>query len=196
MTTDHYFFSIGIHTGGLPNQLHLDAYTRVALCSLTFVVIENRSLDIVDEKTWLFKPYEKDLIYNHRATSYNGLTHQHCKENGVELKEAFHDIIKFCDQFWYANEKHVLVGHNLNHFILDFFLQLFEAHKVDPLDYFAEDYIDTLMLSKLINVGNASHSLHESCFMEQIAMSKNFDLQESARLTAKLWIKYLKKLRV
>ena len=195
MTTDHYFFSIGIHTGGLPNQLKLSAFTQIALCSLTFVVIENRSLEVVDKKTWIFKPYVNDLVYNHRACEYNGLTRQYCTEHGKDMKEAFNEITKFCDQFWFANEKHVLVGHNVHNFILDFFLPLFETHKVDPLDYFDKDYIDTLLLSRLTNIGNACHGLHESCFMQNVPMHKDFNITDSAVLTAKLFVKYLQKLR-
>ena len=67
-------FVCDVETGGLPSALKKRAVHEVALTEIAFVVLDNVSLERVDKKSWLIKPYHSDLIYDPKAAEVSNIT--------------------------------------------------------------------------------------------------------------------------
>jgi len=99
MKYDQPIIVTDVETGGLPSKLKKQATLEVALTEIAFVVIDNNSLEIIDERSYLFKPYSKDLIYDPEAAKVSGITLTMLEEKGLPMNEAFHDTDKFLPSY-------------------------------------------------------------------------------------------------
>ncbi len=195
MKYDNYFFVVDVETGGLPSKLKKAAVSEVALTELAFVVIDNASLKIIDKKSWLFKPYKEDLIYDPQAAKVSGIDKKFCEKNGLDMKEAFSEMIDFINSYKRKNRKHYLVGQNINNFDLEFIINLFALNKFDISKYFASDVFDTMIWSRLKFVEAPSFSLSSNCQMANITLVDAHRAMNDTIATAELWIYFLKNLR-
>lgn len=195
MKYDNFFFVVDVETGGLPSKLRMEATTEVALTELAFVVIDNRSLEIIDQQSWVFKPYKQDLIYQPEAARVSGIDKAFCDKNGLHMKEAFKDILGFINSYKKRGRKHYLVGQNIIKFDLDFIVNLFNLNKTDIHDYFENDVFDTLTFSRLKFIEAKSFSLASSCQMANITLIDAHRAMNDTIATAELWIHFMKSLR-
>lgn len=144
MKYNNIYLVCDVETGGLPDKLKKQATHEVALTEIAFVAIDSETLEIVDQKSWLFKPYRPDLIYEQEAVQVSGISLDFLKENGLEMKEAFKDILKFLSFQRRGKNLPKLVGHNIKNFDLAFITGLFELNEVDITQYFNGDVYDTM----------------------------------------------------
>lgn len=184
-----------VETGGLPAKLKKEATLDVALTELAFVVIDNESLEIVEQKSWLFKPYSKDLIYQKEAAQVSGITFEFLQENGLPMKDAFYDIEKFLSKYTKGKNKPYLAGHNIQNFDLEFIVNLFELNKKDISKYFDDFILDTLWLSRLVLVENPKFNLSSCCEAFKIEHTQAHRALTDTVATAKIIIEILKRSR-
>lgn len=197
MKYDNYFFVVDVETGGLPEKLRMQATTEVALTELAFVVVENESLEIIDKGKWIFKPYKPDLIYHPEAAKVSGIDKAFCEKNGLEMGEAFKEILNFIKQYKSSKKyiKHYLVGQNILKFDLDFIINLFALNNTNINEYFDDNVFDTLVFSRLKFIEARSFSLISNCQMAGITLIDAHRAMNDTIATAELWIHFLKSLR-
>ena len=195
MKYDNYFFVIDTETGGLPSRLKKNATTQVALVELAIVVVDNVKLKIIDKKSWLFKPYAEELIYTEEAAKVSGITKQFAEENGMKMGQAFSEIKNFIGQYKKKNRKHILVGHNIIKFDLEFIVNLFLMNNSDASKYFDDNVCDTLLFSRLKFVEALAFNLSVSCQMSNVTLVDAHRAMSDTISTAKLWISFLSSLR-
>ena len=178
-----------------PARLKKEATTQVALVELAIVVVDNVKLKIIDKRSWLFKPYKEDLIYTEEAAKVSGITKKFAEENGIEMKQAFLEIRDFINQYKKKNRKHILVGHNIIKFDLDFIVNLFILNNSDATKYFDSTIYDTLHFSRLKFVEAISFNLIVSCQMSNVTLVDAHRAMSDTISTAKLWISFVRSLR-
>lgn len=141
-------FVVDVETGGLPSVLKKKAVHEVALTEIAFVVVDNVSLEIIDKKSWLIKPYDPDLIYDPKAAEASNITKEMCEEYGEDIKTVFKDILALIKKHKRGSKKPILAGQNIIKFDLDFIENLFEYCGQDISKYFDEEIVDTVRWSR------------------------------------------------
>jgi len=144
MKYNNIYLVTDVETGGLPDKLKKLATHEVALTEIAFVAIDSETLEIVDQKSWLFKPYKDNLVYEPEAAQVSGISLDFLKENGLEMKDAFKDICKFLSFQKRGRNLPKIVGHNIKNFDLPFIEGLFEINDTDISQYFNGDVYDTM----------------------------------------------------
>lgn len=195
MKYDQPIIVTDVETGGLPSKLKQPATTKVALTELAFVVIENESLEIIDKKSWLFKPYSNDLIYEKEALVVSGISLDLLNSKGLEMKEAFFDIKNFLNKYIKGRNKPYLSGHNVVSFDLEFIINLFEMNSEDISKYFNDNILDTLLMCRLSLVDRPKFNLASCCEAYGIEHVDAHRALSDTIATSKLLIELLKRLR-
>ena len=195
MKYDQPIIVTDVETGGLPSKLKKAATLEVALTEIAFVVIDNVSLEIIDQSSFLFKPYSKDLIYDPEAAKVSGISLSMLEEKGIPMEKAFSDIDKFLSRYIKGRNKPYLCGHNVQNFDLEFIVNLFELNKKDISKYFDDFILDTLWLSRLAIVENPKFNLAACCEYYGIEHVQAHRALTDTTVTAKLLIEILKRMR-
>lgn len=195
MKYDNYYIVCDTETGGLPKQLKKKATLEVALTEVAFVVVSNPELEIVDKKSWLIKPYNKDVIYQEEAAKVSGITKQMLEKEGQEIGQVFKEICDFLKKYKKGNRLPIFVGHNFRNFDLEFILNLFEMFKIDITKFVEEDLEDTMEWMRKKFVESSSFNLASCTQMANIDHVQAHRALPDTIATAKLWIYLLKCLR-
>jgi DNA polymerase III alpha subunit (gram-positive type) len=195
MKYDQPIIVTDVETGGLPARLKKKATIEVALTEIAFVVIDNVSLEIIDRKSWLFKPYSDGLIYELEAEKVSGISKSYVQQNGLDMAVAFNDIEAFLKKHKRGTKKPYLCGHNIIDFDLEFIMNLFEMNKRDASDYFDDFILDTLKLSRVAIVEAPKFNLGACCELFNIEHTQAHRALTDTVATAKLIIEILKRLR-
>ena len=182
-------------SGGLPKQLKKRATIEVALTEIALVMVSNPELEIIDKRSWLIKPYSKDLIYQDEAAKVSGITKQMCEAEGQDIEVVFKEMCDFVKKFKKGQRLPILVGHNLRAFDLEFIENLFEMFKIDPSKYFDESVEDTVEWMRKKFVEAASFNLFSCTNMAGIDHVEAHRALPDTIATAKLWIYLMKSLR-
>lgn len=184
-----------IETGGLPAKLKKKAVFDVALTEIAFVVIDNVSLEIIDQTSVLFRPYKHGLIYEDEAAKVSGISYEMLEDKGVVMDIAFNHIDKFLSKYIKGRNKPYLCGHNIQNFDLEFIVNLFDYNKRDISKYFDDFILDTLWLTRLALVENPKFNLAACCERFGIEHVQAHRALTDTVVTAKLMIEILKRLR-
>jgi DNA polymerase III epsilon subunit-like protein len=184
-----------IESGGLPQRLKKRATIEVALTEIAIVIVSNPGLEIVDKKSWLIKPYSKELIYEDEAAKVSGITKQMCEKDGQDIEVVFKELCDFVKKYKKGQRLPILTGHNLRRFDLEFIENLFEMMKTDPSKYFDESVEDTMEWMRKKYVEAASFNLFSCTTMAGIDHVEAHRALPDTVATAKLWVYLLKCLR-
>lgn len=194
MKYNNVYVVCDVETGGLPDKLKKEATLEVALTELAFVSVDAESLEIIDQKSWLFKPYKDDLIYEKEALTVSNISLDLLNESGVEMTQAFKEIEHFLSQQKRDTNLPKLVGHNIKKFDLPFIENLFVLNKANVLKYFNGDVYDTLEWARDKWV-EGKFNLQTVCQRFGIEHVSAHRALSDTIVTAKVWIKFLKLLR-
>lgn len=190
------FLVVDCETGGLPSRLKKEATTEVALTEIAMSIIDNEKLEIVESKSWLFKPYSDDLIYDPQALQVTGITIDMLEKNGLEMKTAMKEIQDFCKKARAKTKKPYLVGHNIIKFDLDFIENLWEFNGKD----ISKD-IDTGRVYDTLDIARDKWVTKPGFKLIDVAGYLGIDLIDAHRaesdtiVTAKIFIEFMKLLR-
>ena len=188
-------FVVDVETGGLPSALKKKAVHEVALTEIAFVVVNNVTLEIVDQRSWLIRPYDPNLIYDPKAAEASNITKQMCEEQGEDIKEVFKEILAFIKKHKNGTKKPYLAGQNIIKFDLEFIENLFEYCGHDIEKYFNEEIIDTMIWSRHRWPTEGKHNLaviSERCGLEHTQAHRALP---DTLITAKVVIQCLKNLQ-
>ena len=152
-------FVCDVETGGLPSALKKRAVHEVALTEIAFVVLDNVSLEIVDKKSWLIKPYHSDLIYDPKAAEASNITKEMCEEYGEDIKLVFKEILAMIKKNKRGSKKPILAGQNIIKFDLEFIENLFEYCGQDISKHFDAEVFDTMIWSRYRWPEEGKHNL-------------------------------------
>lgn len=194
MKYNNVYVVCDVETGGLPDKLKKEATLEVALTELAFVSVDAESLEIIDQKSWLFKPYKDDLIYQKEALTVSNISLELLEESGVEMSKAFKEIEQYLSYQKRGRNLPKLVGHNIKNFDLPFIENLFTLNKANVLKYFNGDVYDTLEWARDKWV-EGKFNLQTVCQRFGIEHVSAHRALSDTIVTAKVWIKFLKLLR-
>lgn len=195
MKYDNAYAILDTETGGIPNQLKKKATLEVALTEIALVIVSNPELEIIDKKSWLIKPYNKDLIYQEEAAKVSGITKAICEKDGLEVEAVFKEFCEFLNKYRKGKKLPILVGHNLKKFDLEFVENLFVLHKSDPMKFLDPNVEDTMEWMRKKYVEAPSFNLASCTEMSKIDHVQAHRALPDTIATAKLWIHILKCLR-
>ncbi len=193
MAYDSFYVVCDTETGGLPQNLKKEGFTEVALTEIAFVILDNRSLKVVDKASWLIKPYKDDLIYDPFAAKASGIDKSFCEENGIDLKTVGAEVKAFLKK--YTKKKAYLVGQKFIEFDLDFVLPFFDHIGIDFNKWFSHDIKDTMVTSRDKWPHESKHNLAIICERLEIPYHDSHRALPDTEMTAKVWVEFMKSLR-
>lgn len=187
------FISCDVETGGLPNKTKR-AFDDIALTEIALVAI-NSELEIVEEKSWLIKPYKTNLIYDKGAEISTGISKQMCEEKGMDLKDAIKEIVLFLKKYKAGSSLPIIFGHNFIKFDAAFLLNMFAFCKDDLMKYVNAEPEDTLKWARLCWTESTNYKLGTCTENAKITLIDAHRALNDTVATAKLWIYFMKNLR-
>jgi len=107
----------------------------------------------------LLRPHNKRGLSD-KITEITGITNQLLKENGLNYKDAYSQMISFIEENVNEKEFFYLIAHNGMSFDFLFFKKIM---KVMNKNFENVRYVDSLFLSKMINPKMYSHSMKTLC---------------------------------
>lgn len=182
-----------VETGGLLSKDKKAVYD-VALTEIALVAV-NSNLEIVEQASWLIKPYKEGLIYEKGAEKASGISKQMCEEQGMELDLAFKEIKAFVARYKDGSSLPVVVGHNILKFDIFFLMNLFEYFKEDLGKYLCQDVEDTIKWSRYCWVESVNYQLGTCVANAGITLVNAHRALTDTVATAKLLIHFLKGMR-
>lgn len=187
------FIVVDCETGGLPNKNSKAVYD-VALTEIACVAI-NSSLEIVDQQSWMVKPYKDGLEYNPKAAEASGITKQMVEEQGEDIFGVQKEVVKFLKKYKQGSSLPVILGHNFIKFDSEFMLNLFEFCKDDLLKYVNSEPEDTIKWARLMWPESTNYKLGTCCENAGITLINAHRALTDTIATAQLWIHFMKNLR-
>lgn len=187
------FIVIDTETGGLPNKTK-KAVFDIALTEIALVVV-SKDLEIIDQYSWMIKPYKDDLIYSEEAAKASGITKSMCEEQGLDIKEVCSNVVDIFKKYKVGSKMPVLLGHNFIKFDSEFMINLFDFCKLDLLKYVNPVPEDTIKWSRLAWTESVDYTLGTCCENAGITLQNAHRALTDTVATAKLWIVFMKRLR-
>jgi len=187
------FIVIDVETGGLPSKIK-KAVFDIALTEIALVVV-SKELEIIDQYSWLIKPYKEGLVYSQEAAVTSGITKEMVEEQGEDLKEVCMKVIDVFKKYKVGTKLPVLLGHNFIKFDSEFMLNMFEFCKFDLMKYVNPEPEDTIKWSRLAWVESVNYKLGTCCENANITLQDAHRALSDTIATAKLWIEFMKRLR-
>lgn len=187
------FIICDFETGGLPSKTKKAVYD-VAVTEIALVAI-NSKLEIVEQASWLVKPYKEGLEYNPAAAAASGITKQMTEEQGEDIFFVQKEIVKFLKKYKQGSSLPVMGGHNFIKFDSEFMLNLFEFCKDDLLKYVNNDPEDTIKWSRLMWPESTNYKLGTCCENAGITLTNAHRALSDTVATAELFIYFMKNLR-
>lgn len=187
------FVVIDIESGGLPNATKRAVY-NIALTEVAFVVV-SANLEVVEEKSWLIKPYKEDLIYDKGAEIASGISRAMVEKDGMDIQTAVAEQKAILKKYKDGSALPVVLGHNFVKFDSEFMINSFEFCKEDILKYVNSEPEDTLKWSRLRWPESNNYKLGTCCENAGITLIDAHRALNDTRVTAQLWIHFMKNLR-
>jgi DNA polymerase III alpha subunit (gram-positive type) len=187
------YISCDVETGGLINSKKLAVYD-IALTEIALVAI-NDSLEIVEQKSWLIKPYSNDLEYNEEAAKVSGITKEMCVKQGQDIKIVCKEAIDFLKKYKKGTSLPIIFGHNFVNFDSEFISNMFELCKEDLMKYVNPVPEDTMKWARLCWTESTNYKLGTCCENAGITLVDAHRALTDTISTAKLWIYFMKNLR-
>jgi DNA polymerase III alpha subunit (gram-positive type) len=189
----NYVVVLDTETGNLFNS-KIKAFYDAALIEVAVAVVDCRTLEVVEETSWIIKPYKDDLIYSAEAEAVHGISKQIIESKGMEEKKVFKEFKNLLIKYKNPRHKAAICGHNLNGFDLEFIKNWFEFH-----DESWEDIIkwtlDSMMFAYLETLEQTDYKLHTCCSEHSIDLVDAHRAGADTRATAQLFIEFVKRLR-
>ena len=195
MSYNQHYVAIDVETGGLPSRLKKRAVHEVALTEIAAVVVDNDTLQIIDQGSWLIKPYDPDLIYQQEAADVSGIDEKFCHENGMDIRDAHKAFVAFIRKHVKAKKKGYLVGHNIIDFDLEFIENFFDYCGSNMFDLFKTDVKDTMIYSRDRWPTERKHNLGVVCERLGLPYVAAHRALPDTIMTAKAHIEFMKLLR-
>lgn len=187
------WISCDCETGGLPNT-KLKAFYDFALTEVAFVVV-SQELEIIDQASWLIKPYKEGLVYDPRAAEASGITKQMCIEEGRDLVECQKEMAAFLKKYKYGGKLPVMFGHNFVKFDAAFMIGAFEFCKDDLMKYVNPEPEDTMKWARMAWTTSDNYKLGTCCSNAGVTLKDAHRALTDTIATAKLWVYFQKLLR-
>lgn len=187
------FIAIDVETGGLLSA-GKKAVIDVALTEIALVVV-NYELTIVEQCSWLIKPYKDDLIYTSRAEEVSGISKAMCEQSGIDIYDAVKQMIDIFKKYREGRSLPVLFGHNFPDFDSHFVLGAFDFCKENLLKYVHGEPEDTMKWSRYCWCESLNYKLGTCCSNAGITLQDAHRALSDTIATAQLWIYFMKRLR-
>lgn len=110
-----------LETGGL--KVKENPVSEVAM-----VAVDMQTLEIIDEMTFLIKPYDKTLIYTDDAYEVTKLSVEELEKSGIPSDVAAANIEGFLKKHTRENSQPILCGHNIKKFDNEFLIKFMKDH--------------------------------------------------------------------
>lgn len=136
-----------------------------------------------------------DYCYNPQALETTHISKKMLFEKGLDIEDAFKEIIKFLTKHKVGNNKPIAAGHNIEGFDIGFFEKFFEQFDKHFSDYFNDFKIDTLRWARLWKFEMPSYALGVVGNELDITLEDAHRAIADTRVNAKILIKFLKNLR-
>lgn len=188
-----YIVVLDTETGGLFNS-KVKAFDDAALIEVACVVIDCQELKIVEELSWILKPYKDDLIYSKEAEAVHGITKEVIENNGLEEKIVFKQFKQLLSKYKNPRHKAAICGHNLNGFDLEFIRNWFTFHNED-WESLIKWTFDTQAFAYMASDEQENYQLHTCCQNAGIDLVNAHRALDDTKATADLMIKYIEKLK-
>ena len=192
MKYNNRYIVFDVETGGLTSKTK-KALIDIALTEVAMVVVDNESLEILSEDSWLIQKYDDDLIYDKGAEKVSGITPQMLIDEGLPIDEVYSNILNVLKSNKLGRQKPILVVHNSG-FDMSFIEPLFQLFK-DDLWKHIDSVEDTMVWARKKYIEKPGFKL------AQVADYCGLDLVQAHRAlpdtvtTAKVWIHFMKCLR-
>jgi DNA polymerase-3 subunit alpha (Gram-positive type) len=192
MKYNHRFLVLDTETGGLLSK-GKEATIDIALTEIGVVVVDSESLEIINEHSWLIKPYDDGLIYSAGAEKASGISKKMCEDNGIELELAYTSFVKVLKDNKIGRNAPILIIQN-NLFDMPFFNNLFAVFNDDFENYYdrVEDTLDWARLKFIEKPDFKLGSIAEYLNLDHVEAHRALP---DARITARVWISFVKSLR-
>jgi len=190
------YLVIDVETGGLTNKDKI-AFFDIALVEVAMVYLSS-DLKILDKTSFLLKPYTVKGVspsYNGEAFEVTNLTMGILENEGVSIAEGIELIKQFISTNTTSNKKPVMVGHNIDKFDGDFFVNMFKSEKDNVFKIIQGTFIDTLTLSHWRYSQATDYKLSTMCDMLDIELVNAHRALPDTIATAELFIEYMKGFR-
>ncbi len=187
------FVVVDVETGGLISQTK-KAVVDVALTEIALVLV-SKELEIIDQTSFLIKPYKEGLIYDKGAEEASGISREMCAEQGVELATAFKGVTDFLKKAKQGGKLPVILGHNFLKFDAFFIENLFEFCKEDMNKYMQGAPEDTIKWARLAWPQSNNYKLGTCCDNAGVTLKDAHRALTDTIATAHLWIYFMKRLR-
>ena len=180
-------------SGGIPSK-DKRAFYEIASVELAIVVIDVRTLEIVEEKNWIFEDeYKEDLIYAKEAEDVHGITKKIRQENGVPLKTIYKELKSIFSKYKNPRQLCCMSGHNIS-FDIPFLRNFFE-YVGDDIDNYVKYWLDTMLLAHMSSLEQINYQLGTCCQINGIDLVDAHRALNDTAANAQLLISYIKRLR-
>jgi len=190
---DNVFIACDTETGGLPSKLKKEPTIDVALTEVAIVTIDNESLEIKGDESWLIKPYDKNLIYEKGAEIASGISKGMCEKDGVDIEKVYRGMKNAFEKNKKGRNKPILIFHNKS-FDTGFIENLFILFS-DDLWKYIDRIEDTMEWARLKWIEKPKFTLGataEHCGLDHVQAHRALP---DTVTTANVWISILKCLR-
>jgi len=188
-----YIIVADTETGGLPSKDKL-AFHNIALVEIAAVVIDVEKLEIVEEASWLIKPYDDGLEYSKGAFQVHGISKEMLVDKGKDLKEVYSEFTNILKKYKSGRWKPVLAGHNFEKFDIPFLQGMFGTFKDNILDY-VQGTEDTLRWSSYKWKESTNYKLGTVCSNLDVELTDAHRALRDTVANAELIIKFIQLLR-
>jgi len=187
------FVVIDIESGGLTGKDKKAVYD-IALTEVAMVIV-SKELEIIDQGSWLIKPYKEGLIFDKGAEIASGISRLMCEQQGLDLLASQQEMAKMLKKYKYGNKLPVVLGHNFIKFDADFMLNSFEFCKDDFMKYVNPEPEDTLKWARMTWQESVNYKLGTCCLNAGVTLVDAHRALSDSLATARLWIYFQNNLR-
>lgn len=188
-----YIVVADVESGGLPSKDKL-AFHKIALVEIAAVVIDVEKLEIVEEISWLIKPYQDDLEYSEGAFSVHGISKKMLEEKGEDLKVVYKNFKDILKKYKSGRWKPVIAGHNFEKFDIPFIQGMFGTFKDDIFEHI-QGTEDTLRWSSYKWKESTNYKLGTVCSNMGVELTEAHRALRDTVANAELIIKFIQLLR-
>lgn len=192
MKYNNRIIAIDTETGGLPSK-EKDATIDIALTEIAVIVIDSESLEIIQEDSWLIKPYDDGLIYSAGAEQASGISKKMCQDTGLELEQVYKSFSKVLKDNKLSKNAPILVMQNKK-FDIPFLTNMFAIFNDNFENYYdrVEDTLDWARLKFIEKPNFKLGSIAEYLNLDHVETHRALP---DARITARVFISFTKSLR-
>jgi DNA polymerase III alpha subunit (gram-positive type) len=187
------YISCDVETGNLLSKTKRAVFD-VALTEIALVAI-NKDLEIVDQASWLIKPYSETAEYAKGAEIASGISKQMCEDQGRDIKEVCKEVIQFLKKYKSGSSLPVIFGHNFLAFDSYFVSNFFEYCGEDLMKCVNSEPEDTIKWARMCWQESVNYKLGTCCENAGITLKDAHRALTDTIATAKLFIHFMKNMR-